>query len=95
MSADNPAASNTPDLDLSIRWHSLTSEEVVAQLGTAQNEGLTSEEAARRLERFGPNQLQEQPRPGFLQRLIGQLKNFIVILLIVASIISALLGDYI
>ncbi len=56
---------------------------------------LTTEEAKRRLEHYGPNQLQEAPRPTFLQMLWEQLNNFVVILLIVASVISALLGEYV
>jgi Ca2+-transporting ATPase len=95
MTQATPTSSTPPDQDLSIRWHSLSSEEVIAQLGTTQQEGLRSEDAAKRLERYGPNQLQERPRPTFLQLVIGQLNNFIIILLIVAAVISALLGDYI
>ena len=57
--------------------------------------GLTSEEAAKRLAHYGENQLHETPRPGFLAMLWEQLNNFVVILLIIASIISALLGDYV
>ena len=75
-------------------WHALTAEDVLRHL-EVQDEGLTAEQAARRLNQYGQNQLQEAPRPTFLQMLWGQLNNFVVILLIVASVVSALLGDYI
>src|SRR5574338_821970 len=75
-------------------WHALKPEEVLSHLKVEGN-GLTTEEAKRRLEYYGPNQLKEAPRPGFLQMLWEQLNNFVVILLIVASVISALLGDYV
>ena len=75
-------------------WHALAAEEVLDHL-KVQDNGLTSEEAKKRLEHYGPNQLEEAPRPTFLQMLWEQLNNFVVILLIIASIISALLGDYI
>ena len=75
-------------------WHALKAEEVLHHL-EVRDEGLTSAEAERRLQHYGPNQLEEAPRPGFLALLWGQLNNFVVILLIVASIISALLGDYV
>src|SRR5262245_26965620 len=75
-------------------WHALTAEEVLDHL-KVEDSGLTSAEAKRRLEHYGPNQLQEAPRPTFLQMLWEQLNNFVVILLIVASLISALLGDYV
>ncbi|CAG0984927.1 H+-transporting ATPase [Anaerolineales bacterium] len=75
-------------------WHALKAEEVLHHL-EVRDEGLTSAEAERRLQHYGPNQLEEAPRPGFLALLWGQLNNFVVILLIVASVISALLGDYV
>src|SRR5262245_37481731 len=75
-------------------WHALTAEEVLDHLKVEDN-GLSSEQAKRRLEHYGPNQLTEAPRPTFLQMLWEQLNNFVVILLIVASVISALLGDYV
>ena len=75
-------------------WHALEAQEVLDHL-KVQGNGLTSEEAKRRLEYYGPNQLKEAPRPTFLQMLWEQLNNFVVILLIVASVISALLGDYV
>ena len=75
-------------------WHALDAKEVLSHL-EVQGNGLTSEEAKKRLEHYGPNQLEEAPRPTFLRMLWEQLNNFVVILLIIASIISALLGDYI
>jgi len=75
-------------------WHTLKAEDVLRNLAV-QSKGLTTAEAQRRLEQYGPNQLQEAPRPTFLQTLWEQLNNFVVILLIVASVISALLGDYV
>ncbi|MGE5463480.1 MAG: cation-translocating P-type ATPase [Syntrophothermus sp.] len=75
-------------------WHALTPEEVLSHLKVEGN-GLTTAEVKKRLEYYGPNQLKEAPRPTFLHMLWEQLNNFVVILLIVASVISALLGDYV
>src|SRR4026207_2382887 len=75
-------------------WHALDAQEVLNHLKERGN-GLTSEEAKKRLEQYGPNQLKEASRPGFLQMLWEQLNNFVVILLIVASVVSAMLGDYV
>ncbi len=75
-------------------WHALDAAEVLRHL-EVQADGLSSEEAARRLAQYGENQLQEAARPTFLKMLWEQLNSFVVILLIVASLISALLGDYI
>ena len=75
-------------------WHSLKAEEVLNHL-EVRDEGLSSAEVEKRLLQYGQNQLREAPRPGFLALLWAQLNNFVVILLIVASVISALLGDYV
>ena len=75
-------------------WHALPAEKVLANL-KVHEDGLSTEEASHRLADYGPNQLEEAPRPGFLAMLWDQLNNFVVILLIVASVISALLGDYV
>ena len=75
-------------------WHALPTEKVLKSL-QVHEDGLTAEEAARRQAEYGLNQLLEASRPGFLPMLWDQLNNFVVILLIVASVISALLGDYV
>jgi len=75
-------------------WHALEAEDVLKHL-EVHARGLTTVEAKKRLEHYGPNQLREAPRPSFLQTLWEQLNSFVVILLIVASVVSALLGDYV
>ncbi len=75
-------------------WHTLAIADVLRHL-EVQEDGLRADQAARRLQQYGPNQLLEALRPTFWHMLWEQLNNFVVILLIVASIISALLGDYV
>ncbi|MGZ6347812.1 MAG: HAD-IC family P-type ATPase, partial [Anaerolineales bacterium] len=75
-------------------WHALTTEEVLDHLKVREN-GLSDSEAAERMAQYGPNQLTEASRPGFLRLLWEQFNNFIVMLLIVASIVSALLGEWV
>lgn len=93
----NAAPAPRPDEheDLSVTWHAVSTEDVLRHLRTQKTEGLSSEEAERRLKEVGPNQLLEKPRPTFLKLLIDQLKSFVIILLIVASIISAFLGEWV
>jgi Ca2+-transporting ATPase len=76
-------------------WHAVEADEVLARLATYAEEGLSSQEAQRRLEKYGPNELEEAPGTSFWQMLFEQFNNFVVILLIVAAVISALLGEYI
>ena len=75
-------------------WHALKASEVLRELKVLDN-GLTSEEASLRLHLYGHNELEQAARPGFLAILWEQLNSFVVILLIVASIVSALLGEWI
>jgi len=72
-------------------WHSLPAQAVLEHLKVHES-GLTSAEAAERLAQYGPNQLTEKPRPGFLKMLWDQINSFVVWLLIVAAIISGLIG---
>ncbi|MFZ1791939.1 MAG: cation-translocating P-type ATPase [Anaerolineae bacterium] len=80
--------------DSNVPWHTLEAHDALKRLDTTDG-GLTSTEAAARLQKYGPNELKEKPRPSFFQLVLSQLNNFVVILLIVASVISALLGDWV
>ncbi|HHE71062.1 MAG TPA: ATPase, partial [Chloroflexi bacterium] len=81
--------------DQSKQWHALSIEEVLRILKTDPQTGLTSEEAKRRLDEYGPNELQEKPPPTFWERLWNQLTDFVVLILLVSAVISVLLGDWI
>ncbi|MCD4673080.1 MAG: hypothetical protein K8R77_10490 [Anaerolineaceae bacterium] len=73
--------------DIVVSWHALSAKQVLEKLETVEKVGLTSQEAAERLEKHGLNQLKEKPRPTFFALVIDQLRNFIVIMLIVAAVI--------
>jgi Ca2+-transporting ATPase len=93
MTIEPKPAEKKPDLDLSLTWHTLNSEDVLEKLKSPRDTGLSTEEAKLRIERYGHNQLKEGKRISFLRMVINQLNNFVVILLIVAAIISAFLGE--
>ena len=59
------------------------------QVGTG---GLSAEEAKRRLEQYGPNKLKEGEKPTILQRFLNQLKDPMLIILLIAAGVSALTG---
>ena len=79
---------------MSTAAHSRELDQVLSDLGTDPFHGLSSAEARKRLEYLGPNELKEKPRPSLFQMLLAQFKNFLIILLIVASVVSAALGEY-
>ncbi len=74
-------------------WYKLTLEETAQELKTDSAAGLTSEEAVRRLQQFGPNELIDRGGPGTLTILLNQFKELMVIILIIAAIVSLLLGE--
>jgi Ca2+-transporting ATPase len=84
----------TPHKD-SHPWHSLSVDETIQELSTHTTQGLSTAEVKRRHTIYGFNELREAPRPTFWDRLLDQFKNFLVMILIVASVVSLLLGDYI
>ena len=81
--------------DLQISWHALDAEAVLSQLDVPVDSGLTSEEAKKRLEAYGLNELVEKQRTTFLQMLWAQINSFVIWLLIGAAVISAILGDWV
>ncbi|NIO68468.1 MAG: HAD-IC family P-type ATPase, partial [Anaerolineae bacterium] len=76
-------------------WHSQSVEKVIEALNTHPDRGLSAAEAQARLAQYGPNQLQERPRPTFWHMLLGQFNNFLVLILISASLVSLFLGEYV
>ncbi|BBB47096.1 cation-translocating P-type ATPase [Pelolinea submarina] len=93
MPANNTAEELPASPDMKVTWHALSGKEVLEKLGSAVDKGLSKDEAAKRLEKFGLNQLKEGKKTTFLQMVIEQLSSFVVIMLIVAAIISIFLGE--
>jgi magnesium-transporting ATPase (P-type) len=77
----------------SATWHSLPPEEVL-QAQEADTEGLSVAAAAARLAEHGPNRLPEAPRRSALRRFLAQFNNVLIYVLLVASMITALLGEW-
>jgi Ca2+-transporting ATPase len=76
-------------------WHAMGAEDVLDELETLAERGLNADEVKLRQQEFGPNQLTEAPPTTFWQMLQEQFNSFVVILLIIAALVSALLGDFI
>ena len=68
-----------------------SSEEVLQELGVTAA-GLSTQEAQARLEKYGPNKLKEAPKPTLVQRFLAQLKDPMLIILMIAAAVSALTG---
>jgi Ca2+-transporting ATPase len=73
-------------------WYGLTVAETAAELETDGSEGLRKETAEERLRVYGPNELQASPPVSPLAVFVGQFKNILILILIVAIALSAFLG---
>lgn len=78
-----------------MQWHTLASNEVAKETNTNITTGLTTEEAKKRLKRFGYNELKETKKQSALLLFLNQFKDFMVLVLLVATVISGLLGEYV
>ncbi len=70
-------------------WHMLKTEEVVSRLQTSTKMGLADNEITIRKEKYGANKLQEKKKENIVIKFIKQFNDFMIIILIIASIISA------
>jgi Ca2+-transporting ATPase len=78
---------------VSTPWHSLTVEEVLQKVGSRLS-GLTSSEVEERLRKFGRNELVAKKKSP-LEMFIKQFANFLIGILLVATVISFILGEVI
>ena len=74
-------------------WHSRTVDEVIRELQTDPDTGLTAEEVEHRLARFGRNELERRSGPGPLRIFLRQFQEILVIVLLVAAVVSFFIGE--
>jgi len=72
-------------------WH-LSADEALSQLSCSVN-GLTDSEAAKRLKQYGPNTIKSSANASAILLFLSQFKSPVTILLIIAALLSAGLGD--
>ena len=78
-------------MDRMSTYYNKSTEEIIATLETSR-QGLKSQDITRLRQKYGSNELVEGHRKGTLSIFIEQFKDFLVIILIVAAIISGALG---
>ena len=70
-------------------WETLRKEEVVRELKTNLRSGLNEEEVVFRRSKYGKNKLEDKPKESLLVKFLKQFNDFMIIILIIASVISA------
>src|SRR5512139_1263852 len=72
-------------------WYRLSTEQAAEQLSVDPNAGLSAEEAAHRMEQYGPNKLAEKAKEPGWKAFLRQYKDLMQIILLVAGLISLVL----
>ena len=73
-------------------WHKMSSNDVLKTLSTTAN-GLTDADVSSRLLKYGPNEITAKRKTSAFHVFISQFTNFLVIILILASIVSFAVGE--
>ncbi|MFH1442945.1 MAG: HAD-IC family P-type ATPase [Candidatus Micrarchaeota archaeon] len=73
----------------SASYHSISAEEALSSFKVGKD-GLSKEEAELRLKQYGPNTLKARKKATLFEMFIGEFKDFVILLLIAAAIISAI-----
>ena len=76
-------------------WYAINSAKVISTLEVNREHGLSAAEVENRISSYGKNELREAPPTSIWVRIYEQFANFLVILLLVAAVISAVLGDWV
>lgn len=70
-------------------WETLRKEEVLKSFSTNKKLGLTNQEVLLRKQKYGKNKLEDKPKETLFMKFVKQFNDFMIIILIIASIISA------
>ena len=75
-----------------MRWHQKNVEEVITELGSSL-QGISAAKAQELLQKHGPNELTEKKKKTLFMMFLDQFKDFMILVLIAAAIISGIIGD--
>lgn len=76
------------------KWHQMGADELKSELDVEPQLGLTKDEAANRQKKSGPNELSEGKGISPITLFLNQFKDFMVLVLVGATLLSGLLGEY-
>jgi Ca2+-transporting ATPase len=78
----------------SVHWHALNTKEAAGRLGTSVEAGLSEDEAASRLHRYGHNRIREEKRVHPFMLFLNQFRDFMIYVLLGAAVISVAVHEY-
>lgn len=81
-------------MNMAGRWYDLTLQETVERLGSDSKKGLSEKVVKERLARFGSNELARAPGVPLWRLFLNQFQDFMILVLLAATAVSGLLGEY-
>ncbi len=75
-------------------WHAEDTVKVLQRLRSDPRQGLAATEVEKRLAQFGPNELRKEKRVSPASLFLGQFKNLLILILLAATALSALVGEW-
>ncbi len=76
-----------------MEWYQKKEDELISELGTNVEQGLSPDEVENRLKKYGHNELKEEEKKSLLSKIIGQFSDVLVLILIAAALISIFVGE--
>ena len=73
-------------------WHTLIKDEVLRKLKTNEKLGLRQDEVIKRQDKYGKNKLKDKQKESIFIKFVKQFNDFMIIILIIASIVSAVIS---
>jgi P-type Ca2+ transporter type 2C len=92
-SGETPTGDDRSSVASAPLWHTLDAAEVVAALSSDTTRGLTAQEAQRRLTEYGANVLPVAPGRSIWRMILDQVADPMIALLVVAALISGIVGE--
>ena len=95
MGKKQEVGDDNPQLSEQAPWHTMNVKETIQTMGLNEGHpktGLTTDEAASRLSKYGPNMLTEKEKKTIWQRIWHQINNVLVYVLLTVAVVSAIQG---
>lgn len=73
-----------------MNWYQMETEQLLQQLSCDREKGLTNKEVQKKKKEYGPNELKSEKGPGILSQFFAQFKDFMILTLLAAALISFL-----
>ena len=75
-----------------MEWYNKSKDEIKKELGVDLEKGLSSEQVKQNREKYGANELQQKKKKSLFVKFLEQFKDFMIIVLIVAAVVSGVVG---